>query len=35
MLGEMPDSSVGAEVVEGGEGFMDCGCRGGEAGVKV
>ena len=35
MFGEMPDSSVGAEVVEGCERFVDCGCRGGEAGVEV
>ena len=35
MFGKMPDRSVGAEVVEGGEGFVDCGCGGGEGGVQV
>ena len=35
MFGEMPNWSVSAEVVERGEGFVDCGCRGGEAGVQV
>lgn len=35
MFGEMPDSSVGAEVVERSEGFVDCGCGGGESGVQV
>ena len=35
MFREMPDRSVGAEVVERSEGFVDCGCGGGERGVEV
>ena len=33
MFGEMSDWSIGAKVVERGEGFVDRGCGGGEAGV--
>ena len=35
MFREMPNRSVGAEVVEWGEGFVDCGSGGGEGGVEV
>ena len=33
VFGEMPDRSVSPEVVQRGEGFVDCGSGGGEGGV--